>query len=437
MNAEYTLFALVNVFDITPAFLLPVFINDGKFYFQEIENDIIISFEEATVNEIFKCKLFQIKESINYKKGSRAVYAINSVNDLFFYGSVDMVDKTAMLFKLGHKDFSFRAALEQFHKIYDISHKNSVSYLIASAPVNIAPRSRISQYSNSSIPCYSAKMAYRRPYVYARKYGSINTTATKIIEEDDDIALCFYPQKTNGTATVKGIFELLKQLEAPVKQTGRMIYKYVKTSKDILKLSEQAFLLDVLLHVDAWRYGFEQPHYLYSEVELSLLLWEKFYNHALKSYEEKVLMQLNAWGIPVCNASDSEFLAYEIDATDWINDYLEENDDVRTLLTVVVKEISPDIRAFVVREHSNNDYHTISHIWCQCRREPYNDDTVISLLSSIIELYQELINMIFISSCDELGDEFSDELINLQNKNRGKCKILSMPGRVYVNPEDS
>lgn len=433
MNEEYALFALVNVFDVTPSFLLPIFINDGKFYFQEINDDKIVSFEEAEVNELFKCKLFIIKESMNYREGSRAVYAINSANERFFYGSIDMVDKTATLLKIGFNDHFFYSSLKQFH---NISYNTSLtsSYLITSTPSQTELRSDLKYTTQYSVLATGMSLHMGK---YINNLLNANEK-TNIIEENDNTAWCFKLQNSDGISTVNSIFELLKWHERPMEHLP-MVYKYyVKTSKDILKLSEQFYLLNTLLDVDDWRYGFEKfPCPLYDEVELSTLLWEKFYNYALDSYKSKVLMQLNAWGMPVFNTNNSEFLAHGLDTMDWINHCLEESNDERTLLTIVIKKISSDIRAFVVREHLNNDYRTLSHVQCQCSKIPYNSHNVIMLLVSIIKLYQENLNIIFISSCDELGDEFSEKLSNLQNKYSDKCKIWSMPGRVFVNPEDS
>lgn len=70
------LYLFLNVFDVTPTFLLPVFTDRTRFFFQEIENDAIKSFSEADLDYFSDCP--QIKPISNdvYSVGESAIYAV-------------------------------------------------------------------------------------------------------------------------------------------------------------------------------------------------------------------------------------------------------------------------------------------------------------------------------------------------------------------------
>ncbi len=61
----YKLHFLINVFGVSPTFLLPVFKKENNYFFQVIENGKIVSFEKADLQQFNDCKRYYIK-SLTY-----------------------------------------------------------------------------------------------------------------------------------------------------------------------------------------------------------------------------------------------------------------------------------------------------------------------------------------------------------------------------------
>ncbi len=86
MDMSLYLSALINVFNVVPAFLLPVFSNGVQFFFQVLDNDEISRFEEADLSQFTEKNVYQILDHRLYKPGSPAVYGIDLPNGKYTYG---------------------------------------------------------------------------------------------------------------------------------------------------------------------------------------------------------------------------------------------------------------------------------------------------------------------------------------------------------------
>ena len=91
MNNNLKLDHLINVFGVKPTFLLPVFTDGFKFYFQKIEHDIISSFSEADLVCFSECDQIEVGTSIEYTAeytvGSPAIYAVQLPDRNYMIGT--------------------------------------------------------------------------------------------------------------------------------------------------------------------------------------------------------------------------------------------------------------------------------------------------------------------------------------------------------------
>ena len=91
-NKKYFLHTLINVFDVEPCFLLPVFSDGIELFFQVITNNVITDFEHAYLTEFSNCKMHHVFDPNPYTLQSNALYSIQIPNSAFFYGdSVSIV----------------------------------------------------------------------------------------------------------------------------------------------------------------------------------------------------------------------------------------------------------------------------------------------------------------------------------------------------------
>ena len=83
----------INVFNITPTFLLPVFKNeiDNTYYAQKSENNKIINFEEIEINKYrLYSKIYDVDTYVKYEIGSDTVYSIDYETG-FLFGTREII----------------------------------------------------------------------------------------------------------------------------------------------------------------------------------------------------------------------------------------------------------------------------------------------------------------------------------------------------------
>lgn len=94
MEKELILHSFINVFNVTPTFLLPIFADSDKVMFQKIENDIISSFVDAELRKFDECRTYPVKDNKKtYSPGAEAIYAIDLPNEECIYGNRNDIEK--------------------------------------------------------------------------------------------------------------------------------------------------------------------------------------------------------------------------------------------------------------------------------------------------------------------------------------------------------
>lgn len=93
MNNTKTLYCCINVFDVNPTFLLPIYkdINEEIYFTQCTEKNIIKNFEEISIEEYKQhSKIYYIDTINNYTIGDKAVFSIDYKYG-FTYGSAEQI----------------------------------------------------------------------------------------------------------------------------------------------------------------------------------------------------------------------------------------------------------------------------------------------------------------------------------------------------------
>jgi hypothetical protein len=94
MVEKYFIHSFVNVFGVTPTFLLPIFKNQaGELKFQKLENDNIQSFVDAEIKNFSECLTYQNNlGQEDYTIGNPAIYAIDLPDGSFVYGKRENIE---------------------------------------------------------------------------------------------------------------------------------------------------------------------------------------------------------------------------------------------------------------------------------------------------------------------------------------------------------
>lgn len=113
---------LINVFNVWPAFLLPVFYNDQKFFFQKIQSkyNYIDSFVEADLKCFEESYYFEVKKEIGAAVNESAIYAIGFNKSDFIYGdSETIIDDYRENFIKYEQDEYFKKTIISFMNKYN------------------------------------------------------------------------------------------------------------------------------------------------------------------------------------------------------------------------------------------------------------------------------------------------------------------------------
>lgn len=92
---KYKLFGTMNMFDLVPDFVYPVFENSGKYYFQNSDNSIEIDsfheiYGEKHINKIKPLALsFNASTKEYYRVGDEPVVAFQTDKENYFVGTSD------------------------------------------------------------------------------------------------------------------------------------------------------------------------------------------------------------------------------------------------------------------------------------------------------------------------------------------------------------
>ena len=109
LEKRIALVSFINVFDVAPTFLLPLFTDGDNFLFQKIENDKIAFFVEANLNMFNDSTKYKIDDGNKiFAIGDNAVYAIDVTERKYVYGDRETIESyyfDNMSFFENHPDF--------------------------------------------------------------------------------------------------------------------------------------------------------------------------------------------------------------------------------------------------------------------------------------------------------------------------------------------
>lgn len=91
MNNKYKLFCFINVFDVWPAFLLPVFYDGNRYYFEKIQYNTIEKFVDADLTKFSESTNITINENKVYLSKDEALYAIGFEPNDYIYGNITKI----------------------------------------------------------------------------------------------------------------------------------------------------------------------------------------------------------------------------------------------------------------------------------------------------------------------------------------------------------
>lgn len=134
MNMSLYLSALINVFDVVPAFLLPVFSNGVQFFFQGLDNNVISRFEEADLSQFIEKPVYQILDRHLYESGSPAIYGINLPNGDYIYGNSGIIADAYFNNLLNFAEYpDFMQSMQDFLKEIGLSEEQRVGHEVPAA----------------------------------------------------------------------------------------------------------------------------------------------------------------------------------------------------------------------------------------------------------------------------------------------------------------
>ena len=172
---NYKLHMLINVFDISPAFLLPIYNKDDEYYFQCLMDHRIRDFTIASMEKFEECKQYTVDENIYKTTGDSALYAIEIADGTHYvYGdSKYVIDYYSGNMELFESCDYFKEIMEDFKKIKNTTNlpsciSNDVSFeLISEISLRDKLYKNISSYlynpvSYSNVPISKPKKRFRK-----------------------------------------------------------------------------------------------------------------------------------------------------------------------------------------------------------------------------------------------------------------------------------
>lgn len=113
---------LINVFNVWPAFLLPVFYDEEKLFFQKIQSNYIKSFVEADLHHFEESYSFEVQDEICAKVNECAIYAIGFNQSDYIYGNNRaIIDDYQKNLKKYEQDEDFKKTITLFVNKYNSS----------------------------------------------------------------------------------------------------------------------------------------------------------------------------------------------------------------------------------------------------------------------------------------------------------------------------
>lgn len=174
----YKLHFLINVFGVSPTFLLPIFKKENHYFFQVIENGEIVSFEKADLKQFKNCKRYYVK-SLTYMVHENYPpvfgietydcndYYIGKQTDILYYFECN-IDKYRQFGHFCHSMNNFKKSDFRSDNKWELTVcKKNNQYI---SPLNIKPRLiETYHYRNFEETLYN-KNLFSNNYIQIKKY---------------------------------------------------------------------------------------------------------------------------------------------------------------------------------------------------------------------------------------------------------------------------
>ena len=193
MSKLLYLSTLINVFNVVPTFLLPVFSDGSQFYFQVLKNDTIDCFEEADLSNFSACRSYDIVEQKTFMPKSSAIYAIDMPDGSFIYGDSDFIATNY---------FKNRSSFEKYPEFVD-SMERFLQEIGVTSPRLFADKGRALIATHTALDFTES---YRQALM-ASMYRLLNDYKTNLEVE------CFFPPYTSAMSTADSMVPISRRRE--------------------------------------------------------------------------------------------------------------------------------------------------------------------------------------------------------------------------------
>ena len=379
---QYKLCLLINVFGVKPTFLLPIFENDGQYYFQNICNDKIESFSLAELEPFVECEKYNVVEKNFYRAiDSCAFYAIETLCECgYFIGDKKEVLKYYYQHeKVLGSSFSFSNAMKNFAaEERENKEKENNTQLVkcsdkvkAFTEIFFYPKKDLSRYSPVARPLlrrgnkrrYNMKMWHSNEYrMFWRKFQRYNSGT--IINLDD--GLTFYLETNNFIMPINSLFGL---------------------AQNVIKIDSLKGICD------------------------SNIVFNELLNMGLKykvTKRDVLDMMENLWGFNVNNSM------VNIEILD--NDFNLLSDEHEAVFMFGTKKLDSNLYVILVKEHATND------IYFHVVRYSLGSENIVKFIK---RLYKKIKKKIIIIPCCNASrvNIFDDYFANWLSANEDICSV--------------
>lgn len=421
---QYELYGLINVFDVNPTFLLPIFKKGEEYYFQDIYKNKINSFSRADLTQFKNCKIYNINDRYVFKVQCPAFYGIEKPNSSDYY----IGDSTEIIrfYNENRKIFDiypqFTKTMDSFisennHSNKDILQwrKHLIQKDIRRLITDKCDVSRslvpVKQNFSNNYNCLEHEIF---DYIYELDFYKTKKQYDPCFIESSTGSFAINPKYIFKTDNIFYVWELLKS------QTTFENVPFIQYTRKnrFVPLSVQMELLDyIMARSNAGKiYNVNLICYLMS------LLFNSF--EKSKKYKKTIMDKIikKDWGLDINPTStafnieniESLFLFDEMDSTFWFG----------------IKKLSPQSYAIIVKHCASEELlFCIANNYCGTKN-------IINFIQSLYETVNNKITLI--PCCDESEQGiFNDEFSNWLNLNEDICTIKGTQSFINKNSYDN
>lgn len=417
MTAFFNLNRLINVFGVKPTFLLPVFTDGEKPYFQEIKHNRISAFSEAILEEFSECEQIQVESSPAYAVSAPAVYAVQLPDGSYVMGD-------SMRIRTLWAEHS--SVLSQ----YPVFVENTQAFLQETKPLLALPPSTEKRQVIRQVGTDKNLLFTENPlnnhYWPTREQG--------VLYENREVAIFLRPERRSTTSNIFQFYDWIKGQYGA--ENGGGVFQYKK--KNPYSASKQLGAIDSLLKYTPatytkWKKQIELTNktkwvrnliYAYTP-EVEPYLWT--YSQVLKLFDPygdvDARRAILSWGLsikpPAGKPEDSP------DGGNWWWVYLEENADAlfdgqSSVFWLEIKKLSDRIHAIVAQEFDTDEVHF------RLVNGPVTDTALISFIEGLYKDEKQRLSLLLLDiNCE--GNPLTDQFSEWLAANEEKCVIHAQP----------